>query len=83
MRAKATVALGKLGRVDEAAEIWLALARDQTVEAGVLVQAVATLRKRGRATPEALAGLRALAEEPGTPKRVRRAAREALERLEK
>jgi hypothetical protein len=36
----------------------------------------------GEPTPEMLAGLQALAEEPGTPESVRRAAREALERLE-
>jgi hypothetical protein len=36
----------------------------------------------GEPTPEMLAGLRALAEEPGTPESVRWAAREALERLE-
>jgi hypothetical protein len=39
-------------------------------------------RELGRARPEVLAGLRALAEESGTWESVRRAAREALERLE-
>jgi hypothetical protein len=35
----------------------------------------------GEPTPEVLAGLQALAEEPGTPGSVRWAAREALEQL--
>jgi len=43
------------------------------------VRAVAALGRLGRATPEVLAGLRALAKKPDTPKGVRRAARKALE----
>jgi uncharacterized protein (UPF0147 family) len=35
----------------------------------------------GEPTPEVLAGLRALVEEPETPESVRRAAKEALEQL--
>jgi hypothetical protein len=46
-------------------------------------RAVEVLGKLGHATPEILAELQVLAEEPGTPESVRRAAREALKRLEK
>jgi len=69
--------------VEEAAEILLALARDGKVEARVRVEAAEALDVLGRATPEVLAGLQALAEEPDTPEKVRRAARRALERLER
>jgi hypothetical protein len=78
-----TSILLKLKRADESAEAWLALAQDQAVEAGVRERAVEVLGKLGHATPEILAELQVLAEEPGTPESVRRAAREALKRLEK
>ena len=73
----AVSALGWLGRAEEL----LTLARDGAMEARVRVWAAEALGRLGRAT-EVLAGLRALAEEPGTPRTVRRAARKALERLE-
>jgi hypothetical protein len=60
----------------------LALARDETMEAPVREQAAKTLLKLGQATPEVLAGLRVLVEEPKTPERVRQAARGALWWLE-
>ena len=62
----------------EAAE---ALARDEAVWDLVWVEAAEVMGNLGWATPEVLAGLRVLAERPGTPERVRRAARTALERL--
>ncbi|MFB0536015.1 MAG: hypothetical protein ACETWR_13660 [Anaerolineae bacterium] len=61
--------------------MFLAVARNTTTWGRV--KAVTALGNLGRATPEVLAGLRALAEEPGTPDSVRRAAMEALERLER
>lgn len=57
------------------------MAQDRAVEVGVRAEAAEALGRLERVTPEVLAGLQALAEEPGTPERVRRAAREALERL--
>ena len=81
-RVEAAEALGRLGRVEEAAELLLTLARDGAVEAEVRERAAEALGWLGRATPQLLAGLRALAEEPGMPERARQAAREALERLE-
>jgi HEAT repeat protein len=67
---------------ERAAEAWLDFARDPAVGNWGRVRAAKALGKLGRATPEVLAGLRALAEELGTPKRVRRVAKEALGRLE-
>jgi hypothetical protein len=78
MRKWAAEALEKLGRGDDL----LALAKDQTVDDWVREWAAEALGKLGRTKPEVLAELRALAAEPGTPERVRRAAREALARLE-
>jgi hypothetical protein len=77
LRANAAEALGRLGRIEV-----LTLARDRAVKASIRAQGVMALGELRWATPEVLAGLRALPEEPGTPKRVRRAARWALERLE-
>jgi len=75
---KAAEALGRLGRAEEL----FGLARDEAVEVWVRRWAAKALGGLGQATPEVLAGLRALAEEPDTPESVRRAARWALERLE-
>jgi len=82
VRMLAAVSLGEMGREEEAAEAWLALAWGEAVDDEVGEQAAANLGWMGRATPEVLAGLRALAEEPGTPESVRRAARGSLRRLE-
>jgi len=82
VRTRAAAALWKLGRDNEAAEAWLTLAQDEAVEDQMRERAAEVLGKLGHATPEVLAGLQALAEEPETPDSVRRAAREALERLE-
>jgi hypothetical protein len=79
VRERATVVLCELGRVEEL----LALARDDEVEAWVRERAAVALGKMGQASPELLSDLRALADDPQTPKRVRRAARESLERLER
>ena len=80
VQVEAAVALGVLGQA-EAAGLLLALARDEAVEAGVRVNAAVNLNMLGWATPEVLAGLRALAEEPGTPDDVRLAAERALGQL--
>ncbi|TEU11703.1 MAG: DUF4062 domain-containing protein [Anaerolineales bacterium] len=77
VRERAAEALEKLER----AEDLLALARDSTVAARVRARAATALGELLQATPEMLTGLWALAEEPGTPEKVRRAAREALKRL--
>jgi hypothetical protein len=79
VRVEATKALGEI----ECADDLLALAQDRAVGAWVRMEAAEALGKLWWATPEVLAGLRTLAEEPGTPESVRRAAREALKRLEK
>ena len=78
---KVAVILGKLGRAEEAAEAWLALARDSAMDNRMRERASEALGSLEQATPEVLAGLRVLVEEPGTPESVRRAAREALEQL--
>jgi hypothetical protein len=78
MRKWAAEALENLERVDDL----LALAQDQIVDDWVREWAAEALGKLGRTKPEMLAELRALAEEPGAPERVRQAAREALEWLE-
>jgi len=83
VRLEAAEALAELGWSEEAAELLLALAWDEAVSALVRADAAVALGRLGRATPEVLAGLRALVEEPGTLERVRWAARKALERLEK
>jgi hypothetical protein len=83
VRAGAATALSEMGRDDEAAEAWLALAQDRAEVDSVRVEAAEALVELGRVSPEVLAGLRALAKASGTPERVRRAAREALKRLEK
>ncbi len=49
MRRAAAEALGRLGRAEEAAEILLALARDERVEAGVRRDAAEALGRLGRA----------------------------------
>jgi len=77
VRFRAAEALGELGRADDL----LALARDEEVVVWMRLRAAEALGRLGQATPEVLVGLRALAEEPGTPERVRWAATEALERL--
>jgi hypothetical protein len=74
VREKAVEVLGRLERVDDL----LALARDEAMEAQVREQAAKVLSWLGQASPEVLAGLRALAEEPGTPESVRQAAKRAL-----
>jgi tetratricopeptide (TPR) repeat protein/energy-coupling factor transporter ATP-binding protein EcfA2 len=83
VRREAAVALGKLGRAEEAAQAWLALACDEKVKAGVRKSAAVALGRLGRASPEVLSGLRSLAADPRTPKIVRRAVRDSLERLER
>ncbi len=66
VRVGAAAALGELGQAEEAAELLLAL--DGAVAARVRYgAAAAALGRLGQATPEVLAGLRALAEEPATP----------------
>jgi len=73
-------ALGRLGRADDL----LALARDEGVDPWVREKAAEALGRLGRAaaTLEVLAGLRALAENPAAPKKVRRAVERALGCLE-
>ena len=82
MRRQAAEALGRLGQAEEAAGLLLALALDEAVGARVRRKAAEALGRLGWATLEVLAGLRALAEELGTPESVRQAAGEALRRLE-
>jgi predicted Zn-dependent protease len=84
VRMKAAEALERLGRAEEAAELFLALAWDQEMGAAwVRMEAAVAVGRLGQTTAEMLAGLRALAEEPGTPESVRRAAKWALEQLER
>ena len=77
MRKWAAEVLRWLGRADDL----LVLAQDQAVEARVRKWATEALGGLAQATPEVLVGLQALAEGPGTPRIVRRAALEATERL--
>ena len=76
VRLQAAAALGRLGWVDEAAKLLLALARDPAVEARVQVGAVAALRGPWRADD-----LLALVRDPRVRVEVREKAMEALERL--
>jgi len=80
----AAESMGQLGRFDEAASILLALARDKSAEVKVRLEAVEALGALGpaAATPEVLAGLQALAEDASMPQQVRKAARQALRKLE-
>jgi len=81
VRYMAASALGQLGRADDL----LALARDEGVNQWVRREAAFALGALGQAaaTPEVLAGLRALAEDvAATPEMVRWAAQWALLRLE-
>ena len=82
VRVLAATSLGRLGQVDEAVPTLLTLANDMEVNDDLRVRAAGALGRLGQATPGVLAGLRALAEEPETSESVRRAAREALKRLE-
>jgi len=78
VRVEATKALGEM----ECADDLLALAQDRAAGAWVQMEAAEALGRLWWATSEVLAGLRALVEESGTRESVRRAAREALKRLE-
>ena len=60
MRAHAAAALGKLRRTDEAAQIWLGLARDEKAETDVHERAAEALGRLGQAE-EAASILLALA----------------------
>ena len=73
--------VGALGELDRADDL-LALVRDREVWEWVRLKAVITLGKLSHASPEVLSGLRALADDPQTPKRVYHASRDSLQRLE-
>jgi hypothetical protein len=80
-RMLAARSLAKLGCVSEAAPILLALAQGPDVEDDVRLWAVDALGELGGATPEVLAGLRALEEDGAASEHVRQATRKAIRLL--
>jgi thioredoxin-like negative regulator of GroEL len=83
VRERAAEVLGGLGRGEEAVAVLLTLTRDE-VDGQVRVQAIKALGKLKKSTPEVIAVLEALTELREKPyaKKIREAARRALQRLE-
>ncbi len=61
MRSDATEALGELGRADDAVQLFLALAQDGKVNAGVRRDAAETLGELGKKSPRVAVALLQLA----------------------